>query len=127
MLRRRFFPVLGLALMAFLVGCESSTDLDDASAQGRWDGVGALQASFPEVRLDLAESSDGTITGTWRRGSQIGSASGQNNNGQITLELSSFEVGTVIFQGQFTNRYRLAGQLQGATLGGDAVFRRVTF
>jgi hypothetical protein len=127
MLRRRFIPVLGLALLAMVAGCESSTDLDEASAEGRWDGVGALQSSFPEVRLDLAESSNGTITGTWRRGSQTGSASGQNNNGQITLELSSFEVGTVVFQGRFTNRYRLAGQLQGATLGGDAVFRRVTF
>lgn len=127
MLRRRFLPALVFAFAALVVGCESSTDIEDASAQGRWDGVGALQASFPEVRLELAESANGTITGTWRRGSQVGSASGQNNNGQVILELSSFEVGTVVFQGRFTNRYRLEGALQGANLGGPAVFRRIRF
>jgi len=127
MLRRRLLPVLSLALMALVVGCESSTDLEDTTAQGHWDGVGALQSSFPEVRLDLAESSTGTITGTWRRAGQVGSVSGVNTNGQITLELSSFEIGTVVFQGKFSNRYRLEGNLQGASLGGPAVFRRIRF
>jgi hypothetical protein len=127
MLRRRLLPVLSLALMALVVGCDSSTDLEDATAQGHWDGVGALQSSFPEVRLDLAESPTGTITGTWRRAGQVGSVSGVNNDGQVTLELSSFEIGTVVFQGRFSNRYRLEGDLQGASLGGPAVFRRIRF
>jgi hypothetical protein len=127
MLRRRFLPALSLVLIALVAGCESSTDLEDASVQGHWDGVGALQSSFPEVRLDLAESSTGTISGTWRRAGQVGSVSGVNNNGQVTLELSSFEIGTVVFQGNFSNRYRLEGNLQGASLGGPAVFRRIRF
>jgi hypothetical protein len=127
MLRRRFLPALSLVLIALVAGCESSTDLEDVSVQGHWDGVGALQSSFPEVRLDLAESSTGTISGTWRRAGQVGSVSGVNNNGQITLELSSFEIGTVVFQGNFSNRYRLEGNLQGASLGGPAVFRRIRF
>jgi hypothetical protein len=127
MLRRRFLPMLSLVLVALVAGCDSSTDVTDSSAQGDWDGVGALEASFSGVRLALDETSGGTITGTWRRGSQVGSASGVNQNGQITLELSNFEVGTVVFQGSFSNRYRLEGELQGATLGGPAVFRRIRF
>ncbi|CAN5813761.1 hypothetical protein BH23GEM11_BH23GEM11_07860 [soil metagenome] len=128
MLRRRLLPMLSLVLVALVAGCDSSTDVTDASAQGDWDGVGALEASFSGVRLALDESSGGTITGTWRtRAGQVGSASGVNQNGQITLELTNFEVGTVVFQGSFSNRYRLEGELQGATLGGPAVFRRVRF
>jgi hypothetical protein len=130
MTRRRLFS-LPFLLLPFLVlgiaACESSTDLGTTSIGGRWDGVGALQAKFPEVRLELTETSDGTISGTWRRGSSAGPAVGSNQGGQILLQLQSFEVGSVTFQGRFTNRYRLEGDLQGSGLGSPATFRRVRF
>jgi hypothetical protein len=127
MRRRRFLPMLTLALFALVAGCESSTDIEDVTAQGRWDGVGALQSAYPEVRLELTENADGVITGTWRRGSQGGSAVGTNTNGSVTLQLTAFQAGNVMFQGAFTNRYRLEGSLQGAALDGPAVFRRIRF
>jgi hypothetical protein len=129
-IRRRIFLALALALpfgLVSLTGCESSTDLGNTSIGGRWDGTGALQERFPEVRLELSEGADGAITGTWRRGSSAGPAQGTNQGGQIVLQLQSFELGTVTFQGRFTNRYRLEGDLQGAGLGAPATFRRIRF
>jgi hypothetical protein len=127
MRHRRVLSLLSLALFALVVGCESSTDLEDVTSQGRWESMGALEAAFPQVRLELTEDASGNISGTWRRGSQVGSASGVNNQGVVSIELSSFEIGTVNFQGRFTNRYRLEGDLPGANLTGPAVFRRTRF
>ncbi len=127
MRRVRLLPIFTLALFALVAGCESSTDIEDVTAQGRWDGVGALQSAYPEVRLELSEDANGAISGTWRRGSQVGSASGTNANGSVTLQLTAFEVGTVTFTGRFTNRYRLEGSLSGTSLDGPAVFRRIRF
>jgi hypothetical protein len=127
-MRRTFLAsILSLALVALVAGCESSTDLDDVSAQGRWDGVGALGVQYPDIRLELTENANGEITGIWRRGSSTGPAAGVNNNGQVTVELTSFEIGTVTFQGRFTNRFRLEGEIPGANIGGPAVFRRIRF
>jgi hypothetical protein len=127
MIRKSFLFGLSLALLLPLAACDSSTDVSSETVQGQWDGVGALQASFPEVRLELLEDASGSIAGTWRRGGQAGMIQGTNQAGQVSLQLSNFEVGTVLFQGRFTNRYRLEGDLQGATLSGPAVFRRIRF
>lgn len=118
---------LFLPLVLLMSGCDGSTDLADTTSQGGWYGVGALQSNFPELRMDLAENATGEIQGTWRRGGQGGAVTGNHQNGQVTLTLSSFAAGPVVFQGRLTTRYRLAGTLQGVNLPGEAVFVRTRF
>jgi hypothetical protein len=36
-MRRHFLSILGLAVLASVAGCESSTDLATVSAGGHWD------------------------------------------------------------------------------------------
>jgi hypothetical protein len=122
-------PSLWLLLPAvlFISACDGATTVEDTSTQGGWYGVGALQGSFPELRMDLTENAAGEVQGAWRRGGQGGAVTGTHRNGQITLTLSNFEVGTVVFQGRLTTRYRLAGTLQGFNLPGEAVFVRTRF
>jgi hypothetical protein len=118
------FPIL---LIIALLGCDSATDLAEVTVQGHWDGVGAMQQTFSGARLDLVQNADGNVTGTWRRGGSTGSVAGVNQNGNLELTLFSFETGTVVFEGRFTDRYRMEGVLNGTALDGPAVFRRVTF
>lgn len=115
--------VLAIALMA----CDTSTDIENVTATGTWDGVGAMQATFSGVRMDLNEAADGTITGTWRRGGSAAAVTGVNQAGNVELTLHGFEAGTVDFDGRFTNRYRMEGTLNGTALPGPAVFRRTSF
>jgi hypothetical protein len=128
-MHRLRFPHLWflVPILLFITACDGATSVEDTSAQGGWYGVGALQTSFPELRMDLTENSAGEIQGTWRRGGQGGSVTGTHRNGQITFTLSNFEVGTVVFQGRLTTRYRLVGTLQGFNLPGEAVFVRTRF
>ena len=123
----RHLIALLLPLAFLLSACDGSTDLGDTSSQGGWYGVGALQTTFPELRMDLAENSTGEIQGSWRRGGEGGSITGSHQNGQVSLTFSSFSSGNVIFQGRLTNRYRLSGSIQGVDLPGEAVFVRTRF
>jgi hypothetical protein len=119
------FAVLPLLFLA-LVACESSTDLDEVTATGRWDSVGALQG----VTLFLNPESGGNFTGTWSTHSATVSASiinGTNTNGTIRFTLTSFQGGNRTFEGRFTNEYRMEGTLDGVALNGAAVFRRSSF
>jgi hypothetical protein len=123
--RRGFFTILAFVTAAALSGCDTVTDLSEVSAEGRWDSAGALQS----VTLFInPESPDGTFNGTWRQGDRSAAITdGKNENGVITFKLQGFNGGAVDFSGEFTNQYRLAGDLQGMSLGGDAVFRRTSF
>ena len=118
------FPIL---LIVALLGCDSATDLTEVTVQGHWDGVGAMQQTFAGARLDLTQTADGEVNGTWRRGGSTGTVTGANQNGTLELTLFNFDAGTVVFEGRFTDRYRMEGVLNGSALDGPAVFRRVTF
>jgi hypothetical protein len=121
------FPLfMALALM----GCESTTDIQDIDATGQWDGVGPLQQAYPGLLLNLTQEPNGVVTGNWRfRGTASAfNVSGTNSAGHLELTLSSFPTGTAAqFQGQFTNDFRMEGTLNGAALTGAAVFRRTSF
>lgn len=123
---------LGLSVLVFTVtlGCDTSTDLSEVTVQGTWDGVGAMQESFSGARMILSESSDGVISGTWRRSSAgiVGSqVTGMNENGAVRLELHGFSAGSVVFEGGFRDGFTMEGSLDGASLNGPAVFRRYNF
>ncbi len=125
MYKRGFLTLLAFFTAAAITGCDTVTDLSEVSAEGRWDSAGALQS----VTLFInPESADGNFDGTWRLGDRSAAiTSGRNENGTITFTLQNFNGGPVEFQGEFTNQYRLAGELQGMQLGGEAVFRRTSF
>lgn len=118
---------LPILLLAVLAGCDSSTDLTEVTVTGQWDGVGPMQERFSGARMDLVESADGQVSGSWRRGGSAGNVTGSNQNGNLELTLLNFEVGTVNFEGRFTDRYRLEGALAGGNVDITAVFRRVNF
>ena len=118
---------LPILLIVGLLGCDSATDLTEVTVSGHWDGVGAMQETFAGARLDLTQSADGVVSGTWRRGGLTGGVTGVNQNNQLEITLLNFQVGTVTFEGRFTDRYRMEGSLNGTSLDGPAVFRRVTF
>ncbi len=126
---RRSVLLLGLPifLIVGLLGCDSATDLAEVTVSGHWDGVGAMQETFSGARLDLTQTADGVISGTWRRGGLTGGVTGMNQGGDLEITLLNFQVGTVTFEGRFTDRYRMEGALNGSSLDGPAVFRRVTF
>lgn len=126
---RRSLRLLGLPilLLATLVACDSATDLSEVTVTGQWDGVGPMQEAFSGARMFLTESADGEISGSWRRGGFSGSVTGRNTEGSLEITLFNFEVGTVTFDGRFTDRYRMEGLLNGSAVETDAVFRRVTF
>ncbi|TVP76167.1 MAG: hypothetical protein EA352_06335 [Gemmatimonadales bacterium] len=126
MVKRSFLAGMVLALGLLVVACDTSTDPEDVSLQGNWDGVGALEATLPGVRLSLDEASNGTISGSWRRGSLTGGVSGTNQAGVVEIELINFELGTTTFEGRVTNRYRMEGGLSQGTVE-EAVFRRSSF
>lgn len=126
---RRSLRLLGLPilLMAALAACDSATDLSEVTVTGQWDGVGPMQEAFSGARMFLTESADGEISGSWRRGGLSGSVAGHNQGGDLEITLLNFEVGTVTFDGRFTDRYRMEGLLNGTSVETDAVFRRVNF
>lgn len=126
MVKRSFLVGMVLALGLLVVACDTSTDPGDVSLQGNWDGVGALEASLPGVRLSLDEASDGTISGSWRRGSLTGGVTGSNDAGVVEIQLINFELGTTTFEGRITNRYRMEGGFDLGTVD-EAVFRRSSF
>ena len=134
MRRRGFLFALPMIAVFALIGCESSTDIQDISATGRWDGVGPLQQVYPGLLLQLSEQADGQVSGCWRfrGGTACGgpNVSGTNNAGILNLTLSGFPSGTqspTQFQGQFSHDFRMEGTLNGASLDGQAVFRRTSF
>lgn len=128
MRRRSFLFVLPMIAALGLIGCESSTDIQDLSATGRWDGVGALQQVYPGLLLELSEQSDGQVSGCWRfRGTACQNVSGVNSAGSLDLTLASFPTGTAQFEGEFTHDFRMEGTLNGAQLNGSAVFRRTSY
>lgn len=129
MRRHSLLFALPLFVALALMGCESSTDIQDIDATGQWDGVGPLQQAYPGLLLDLTQESNGVVTGSWRfRGGTSYHLSGTNSAGQLELTLSAFPTGTAAqFQGRFTNDFRMEGTLNGATLTGAAVFRRTSF
>ncbi len=128
MRRRSFlFAVPMLAALA-LVGCESSTDIQDISATGRWDGVGSLQQSYPGLRLELQQDGNGNVSGQWWfTGGNRFTVTGRNNAGDVELNLLNFPSGTARFRGRFSHEFRIEGSLDPANLNGTAVFRRTSF
>lgn len=126
MVKRSLLAGMVLALGLLVMACDTSTDPEDVSLQGNWDGVGALEASFPGVRLSLDEASNGTVSGSWRRGSLTGGVTGSNQGGAVEIQLINFELGTTTFQGRITNRYRISGELSPGAVD-EAVFRRSSF
>jgi hypothetical protein len=130
MRRRTFVLALPAAALLALAGCESSTDIRDISASGRWDGVGSLQAQYSSVTMDLQQGSNGSVSGTWAvraQHSYQGSVSGSNTAGNMELTFFGFPSGTTRFQGRFTNDFRMEGTMDGANLNGSAIFRRTSF
>lgn len=123
---RTALSVLTLLSVFFVAGCESSTDLDQVSVQGRWDSVGALR----DVSLTVEnQAPDGSFTGTWRlaNGQVRFLGDGMNSGGNVTFTLGGYPDGDAVFTGRFTNEFRLEGSLSGVTLSGPAVFRRSSF
>lgn len=131
MRRRGFLFILPIIAVVSLIGCESSTDIQDLNATGQWDGVGALQQAYPGLLLQLSEQSDGQVSGCWRfRGTAcpgVPNVSGVNNAGSLDLTFASFPTGTAQFEGRFSHDFRIEGTLNGAGLNGSAVFRRTSF
>lgn len=124
MAKRIFLVLTAFMIGSFAVGCV--TEVEDVSLQGNWDGVGSLEATLPGVRLQLDESDNGVISGSWRRGGLTGGVAGTNQNGQVEIQLINFELGTTTFEGRVTNRYRMEGELDQGTVD-EAVFRRNSF
>ncbi|TVR52662.1 MAG: hypothetical protein EA421_13170 [Gemmatimonadales bacterium] len=128
MRRRSFLFALPLIALFALMGCESSTDIQDISATGSWDGVGPLQQAYSGLRLELEQQPNGNVSGQWWfAGGTRFSVTGTNNAGNLELTFSNFPTGTAQFQGQFTHDFRMEGTLNGANLTGAAVFRRTSF
>ncbi len=130
-MRRHHLSILGLAALAVMAGCESSTDLATVSAGGQWDRAAPAEMSYPEVRLRLVQNENGAITGCWAQAAscnvQSANVVGTNVNGDITLQFIGFPAANATFEGRFTNAYRLEGRLQGTNLNDPAVFRRIQF
>jgi len=130
MIRRQFLALLFVLPFLALAGCESSTDIQDLSASGRWDGVGSLQQSFSGLRLELEEGAGGAITGTWWFGGATGSrsiVSGTNAAGVLDLTFFGLPGGTARFQGRFSHGFRIEGTVSSPALNSSAVFRRTRF
>ncbi len=114
-----------LALL-LVAACSSSTDLTQVSVQGSWDSVGALQ----NVSITVpSQNTDGSFTGSWRlsNGGTRFLADGMNTAGNVQFTLAAHPEGNLVFQGRFTDEYRLEGTLSGINLSGPAVFRRSSF
>jgi hypothetical protein len=130
MIRRHVLALIFALPFLALAGCESSTNIEDISATGRWDGVGAVQQSFSGLRLELEEGAGGAITGSWWFGGATGSrsvVSGTNVAGVLDLTFFGLPGGTARFQGRFTHGYRIEGSLSSPALNAQAVFRRTRF
>jgi hypothetical protein len=123
-----FFSVL----LVVLVSCDSSVDPGEVDLVGRWDGVGALQASTDGFGISLYIEShaggNGPVAGSWRRSqdflSQGSIAAGTVQDGEVTFRLSGFPGEDPTFTGHLTNKHRLEGDFDALSLEGAAVFRR---
>lgn len=127
---RRFHVslVFPLILAVAVAGCDSSTDVSEVEATGRWESAGALRVALDtDVRLVLTETSGGSVSGTWHMGGAVAQVMGTNQNGNLQLTLASFQGTNATFEGRFTDRYRMAGTINGVALDGEAVFRRTSF
>ena len=124
MRRLRLFFVLPVALFS-LAACDLSTDLDEVSIEGTWDGERGLRATYPGMKVSIAEA-DGVVTGSWwwpgRPRAAI--ANGTYLDGVARFDLVGFPGGTA-FEGRLTDQHRMEGVL-GQFTDGDAVFRRVS-
>jgi len=120
---------LGFTVMLFvaMLGCDTGTDVTEVTVQGNWEGVGAMQTTFADARMDLTQDSDGTVSGSWRRQNFTGSVSGSNQSGNLQLTLHNFSQGAVVFEGRFRDGFTMEGSLNGTVLEGNAVFRRKHF
>jgi hypothetical protein len=112
-------------LLVVLASCDSSTDLGEVDLVGRWDAVGALQASNQTFGLALhVQSSGQSVQGSWRKGSSQGSLGlGAFSDGEVTFRLNGFS-GQPTFTGRLTDKHRLEGEFDALDLEGAAVFRR---
>ncbi len=126
-------PSLLLALPFIVLStaaCDSTTNLEEVSLVGIWDGVGELQTTDAGRGLTLFIESDGggTVSGSWTRtqdvlhqGNIVGSAT---ESGGIALTLQFFPGVDPTFEGDLTDQHRMSGEMNVTELEGSAVFRR---
>lgn len=125
MLHRTLLATVTLLTVVALLGCDTVTDLGEVTLEGRWDGVGALQAETGGVILMInPQNGDGTFDGTWRVGSVVNAVTGGVKQGEsVQFTLQGFFGQSAVFSGQLTDRFRMEGDLTGFSLDGPAVFR----
>ena len=122
--------LMAVALIAFASGCDSTTNLEEVSLVGTWDGVGELQTTDEgrELTLFIETDAGGRVFGTWTRSQDVlyqGNISGGTaEGGEISFTLESFPGNDPTFQGELTDQHRMSGTMTAVELEGSAVFRR---
>jgi len=125
MLRRTLLATVALLTAVTLTACDTVTDLGEVTLEGRWDGVGALQAQTGGLVLMInPQNGDGTFDGTWRIGSVVNAVTNGSKQGEmVQFTLQGFFGGTAVFSGRLTDRFRMEGDMTGFEVDGPAVFR----
>ena len=133
-MKMRRLAGLGSILLVplIVVGCDSTTSLDEVSLVGTWNGVGSLQASDEgqDITVYIESHAGGEISGVWEKRSSpvgIGSiANGSATNDEISFTLQGFPGVSPDprFVGHLTDQHRMAGDIAEVDLSGAAVFRR---
>jgi hypothetical protein len=114
-----------------LVACESATDLEEVSMEGRWDAVGSIRELAPDLKLTINADANGIFTGNWSyRGETFthsGSMGGVRTGNSVEFTLTAFQGGSRTFAGQLTDLFRMSGLIDLSPESTAAVFRRASF
>ena len=132
MIAARARLLLALPLLLFpIVGCDSTTGLDEMSLVSTWDGVGSLQTidAGRGLKLLIGAHAGGTISGSWTKSEGSGQGSGSiagvaTEDDEIRLTLQGFLGDDPTFAGWLTDQHRMSGTMNAVDLDGSAVFRR---
>jgi len=123
------FPLVLLALAA----CDSPSDIDDVTMQGRWDAVGPLREAVPSLRLVITADAGGVFTGTWSMRDVPGSRAlgGVRTGNSVVLTLETYPLpgggfGPRTFTGELEDIWVMRGSINIPSETG-AAFRRSSF